>query len=474
MSFRSKILKNFKLQNVPDTDHRVIGARQNLYFFDGENSHGSCFYGPRGARIYNKLVEYLRDEYKRRGYYEVITPNMYHCRLWENSGHWEHYKENMIRFQLAESEYSLKPMNCPGHCLMFKYQDTKRSHELPVRWADFGVLHRNELSGVISGLTRARKFQQDDAHIFCTPEQVEDEVLDCLSFANDVYGNFGFSFDLELSLRPEKYLGSSELWDEAEQSLRVALQKSSIPWVERKFEGAFYGPKIDMIVKDNRQRSHQCATIQLDFQLPSRFELEYHDNESNELKRPVIIHRAILGSVERFIAMLAENHLGRWPFWLSPLQAQVVPVHENFNEYAEHVSQEFRKLGFWVDCDLQDARFNAKIRDASLMPYNVVLIVGENEQNERNVTCRIVSNPTMESTKSSKTTKTTPTGTLSSASNIIEEQQHQDEPINREGKSSVHNLRVPLDQLKEHFANFERNHVDRADIELLSLLKCSG
>lgn len=414
-----------KLLSIPLNDHRNIGLRQRLFFFN-DLSQGSCFFEPRGAHIYNKLIGYLRKEYQKRNYAEVITPNIYNCKLWQTSGHWNHYEKNMIKFQVGEREFSLKPMNCPGHCLMFKHQGLKTSDQLPVRWADFGVLHRNELSGSLIGLTRVRRFQQDDAHIFCTPQQVESEVSGCLQFASQVYGLFGFEFGVKLSLRPKEFLGDADSWDKAEESLRKALEKSGIEWEEDKFEGAFYGPKIDLVVKDCQERSHQCATIQLDFQLPERFELLYKDVNDKGLHRPVIIHRALFGSLERFIAMIAENCEGRWPFWLSPLQAQVIPVHHSLNSYAKEVSDEFRHSGFWVDCDLRNETFNAKIREATTTPYNIVLIVGQKEKEKRCVTGRV-------------------------------------------SEKSVQNIEVPIQRLKDKFREFEEQKVNRADLELLKL-----
>uniref|UniRef100_A0A6G1S615 threonine--tRNA ligase n=1 Tax=Aceria tosichella TaxID=561515 RepID=A0A6G1S615_9ACAR len=379
-------------KQLPHVDHRIIGLKQKLFFFD-EHSRGSCFFLPRGARVYNKLIDYLRTEYKKRNYEEVITPNIYDCRLWKQSGHWDHYKDNMIRFPLGDHEFSLKPMNCPGHCLMYKHLGSVKSNQLPIRWADFGVLHRNELSGSILGLTRMRRFQQDDAHIFCRPDQIRSEVGNCLDFASEIYSQFGFKFKLALSLRPEKYLGHSDMWDEAENALREALQGTKMPWDEQKHEGAFYGPKIDLTVKDLHARSHQCATIQLDFQLPTRFDLVYKDVKQTH--RPVIIHRAILGSIERFIAMVIENSDGRWPFWISPVQAQIVPIHESLNHYALELRNQLASAGYQVDCaDDSEATLNRKIREAELARYNFILIVGDKEADLRAVTVRSPSNKT--------------------------------------------------------------------------------
>lgn len=429
-----KRISPLSLQLLKSTDHRIIGARQKLFFFDPA-SKGSCFFEPRGARIYNKLIDYLKEEYVRRGYNEVITPNIYSCNLWETSGHWDHYKDNMIRFQLGEFEHSLKPMNCPGHCLMFKKQDTLTSDQLPVRWADFGVLHRNELSGTLYGLSRGRKFQQDDAHIFCTPEQIQSEVKDCLTFARDVYQMFGFKVEFKLSLRPEQFLGEAENWDLAEESLRRALEDMSLPYEEEKFEGAFYGPKIDLNVRDCRDKPIQCATVQLDFQLPQRFDLTYKDLNTNKVKRPVIIHRAILGSLERFIAILAEHYEGKWPFWMSPLQAIFIPVHANFNNYTREICEDMRLAGHWVDCDISTDRMNAKLRNALLAPYNLTCIIGQREFDSNCVTCRLSLKDKSKST------------------------------------STIHNLIIDKDKLRAYFSEFETRRVDRADIELMRLEK---
>lgn len=254
-------------------DHRKIGREQELFFFH-ELSPGSCFFQPRGAHIYNTLVEFLRSEYRKRGFQEVVTPNIYNSKLWQTSGHWAHYAENMFSFEVEKEVYALKPMNCPGHCLMFDNR-TRSWRELPLRMADFGVLHRNELSGALTGLIRVRRFQQDDAHIFCTIEQIRAEVSGALDFLKSVYGIFGFTFNLCLSTRPEKYMGELAVWDEAEKALAESLDAFEVPWRVNPGDGAFYGPKIDITIMDALKRSHQCATIQLDFQLPIRFNLSY-------------------------------------------------------------------------------------------------------------------------------------------------------------------------------------------------------
>ncbi|GAB6019013.1 Threonine--tRNA ligase 1, cytoplasmic [Chamberlinius hualienensis] len=367
-------------------DHRKLGREQELFFFN-ELSPGSCFFQPRGAYIYNTLIEFIRGEYRKRGFQEVLTPNVYNSKLWEVSGHWQHYNENMFVFEVEKEMYGLKPMNCPGHCLVFDHR-LRSWRELPLRLADFGVLHRNELSGALTGLTRVRRFQQDDAHIFCTVDQIEEEIKGCLQFLTDVYSVFGFTLSLKLSTRPEGFLGEVEVWDKAEEQLANSLNAFGLKWTLNPGDGAFYGPKIDITVTDALKRQHQCATIQLDFQLPLRFKLSYI-SESGEKKPPVMIHRAILGSVERMIAVLTENYGGKWPFWLSPRQAVVIPVASPFDEYANQVRQRIHEAGFMVDVELDSGTtLNKKIRNAQLAQYNFVLVVGEKEKTAGTVNVR--------------------------------------------------------------------------------------
>ncbi|CAI5495904.1 unnamed protein product [Closterium sp. Naga37s-1] len=385
----SKKLKEYLhvLEEAKKRDHRVVGLAQDLFFFH-PLSPGSCFFLPHGARIYNKLVGFIQGEYRKRGYHEVVTPNMFNMELWNISGHAANYKENMFVFDVEKQEFGLKPMNCPGHCLMFAHR-VRSYRELPLRFADFGVLHRNELSGALTGLTRVRRFQQDDAHIFCEESQVEAEVSDVLDFLQVVYGIFGFTFDLELSTRPEKHLGEVETWDRAEAALTQSLNAFGRPWQINAGDGAFYGPKIDITVYDALKRKHQCATIQLDFQLPIRFKLEYSaDDEAAGRKRPVIIHRAILGSVERMFAILLEHFAGKWPFWLSPRQVTVCPVSEKYSQYATKVRDEIHAAGFDVEADLSDRKLQKKVREAQLAQFNYILVVGAEEEAQGSVNVR--------------------------------------------------------------------------------------
>jgi len=373
-------------KEAANRDHRKIGKEQELYFFH-ELSPGSCFFLPRGAYIYNTLVDFIRCEYRKRGFQEVVSPNVFNAKLWQTSGHWAHYADNMFSFDVEKETFALKPMNCPGHCLMFD-QRIRSWRELPLRLADFGVLHRNELSGALTGLTRVRRFQQDDAHIFCAAEQIRQEISGALNFLKHVYTVFGFSFQLVLSTRPEKYLGEISMWDEAEQQLAESLNEFGVKWKENPGDGAFYGPKIDITILDALRRPHQCATIQLDFQLPIRFNLGYV-SETGEKKRPVIIHRAILGSVERMVAILAESYGGKWPFWLSPRQCIVIPVGAPFNNYAFKVKDQLQLAGFMCDVDVDPGdTLNKKIRNAQLAQYNFILVVGEKEQSGGTVNVR--------------------------------------------------------------------------------------
>uniref|UniRef100_A0A668TEL4 threonine--tRNA ligase n=1 Tax=Oreochromis aureus TaxID=47969 RepID=A0A668TEL4_OREAU len=364
-----KMLKDWEKfqEEAKNRDHRKLGREQDLFFFH-DLSPGSCFFLPKGAFIYNTLIEFIRSEYRKRGFQEVVTPNIYNSKLWQTSGHWQHYSENMFSFEVEKEIFALKPMNCPGHCLMFDHRP-RSWRELPLRMADFGVLHRNELSGALTGLTRVRRFQQDDAHIFCSMDQIESEIKGCLDFLRTVYDVFGFTFKLNLSTRPEKFLGDPEVWDQAEK--------------------VFKRPLIDIQIKDAIGRYHQCATIQLDFQLPIRFNLTFVSHDGDDKKRPVIIHRAILGSVERMIAILTENYGGKWPLWLSPRQVMVVPVGPTCEEYAEKVKQEFHSSGLMTDVDLDPGcTLNKKIRNAQLAQYNFILVVGEKEKTSNTVNVR--------------------------------------------------------------------------------------
>lgn len=408
VSFPSeKLLKAHlrRLEEAKERDHRRVGKQQGLFFFDAVVSPGSCFWTSYGARIYNRLQELMRAEYRARGFDEVITPNICSAELFKRSGHYQNYREDMYGFEVEGQEWYLKPMNCPGHCIIF--DSRPRSYrELPIRMADFGVLHRNELSGTLSGLTRVRRFQQDDAHIFCREDQIKSEVTSALAFVFNIYELFGFEFSLALSTRPKKALGSVELWQRAEEQLQQALEETGKPWSLKKGDGAFYGPKIDIQLQDALGRGHQCGTIQLDFQLPLRFNLRYQSEkkagaeEAKEAEssgedglppgyaRPVILHRAILGSVERMTGVLCEHFGGKWPFWLSPRQCMVVPVSEDAFEYAKYVRETLHARGFHVEANLGDGTLNKKVREAQVSQFNYILVVGKDEEDQMAVNVR--------------------------------------------------------------------------------------
>ncbi|OAA65003.1 threonine-tRNA ligase [Cordyceps fumosorosea ARSEF 2679] len=392
------------LAEAAKRNHRKIGTDQKLFFFD-EVSPGSTFFLPHGARIYNTLMDVIKAEYRKREFQEVMTPNVYKSELWKTSGHWGHYAENMFTFEVEKEQYGMKPMNCPGHCKIFGHADVNY-RDLPWRMADFGVLHRNEFSGALSGLTRVRRFQQDDAHIFCTVAQIRDEIVGCFDFLDSIYSLFGFEYRLKLSTRPEKYIGDIAVWDMAEAKLTEALDaftsKVGSKWEINPGDGAFYGPKIDITVYDALRREFQCGTIQLDFNLPKRFKLRYvaaKDEDApgggeDELDlpagyaRPVMVHRAILGSVERMFAILTEHFGGKWPFWLSPRQVLVVPIMPAVNDYAVEVQSIFKAKGLYVDVDLSGNTFQKKIRTGQLEQYNFIFVVGAEEEKSRTVNIR--------------------------------------------------------------------------------------
>lgn len=375
-----------------ERDHRKIAQQQELVMFH-DLSPGSAFWLPHGTRIYNKLIDFIKSHYWERGYDEIITPNVYNLDLWNTSGHALHYKDSMFTFDVEGQEWAMKPMNCPGHCLLFG--STLRSYrDLPLRLADFGVLHRNELSGALTGLTRVRRFVQDDAHIYCRDDQIESEVIAALEFMRDVYTTFGMTYKLELSTRPKKAMGEIAQWDRAEKSLENAMNAfaGKGKWRVNPGDGAFYGPKIDIKVMDAMDRVHQCATVQLDFQLPIRFDLRYNTgkkgDDGSDFERPVMIHRAMLGSVERMFAVLCEHWGGKWPLWISPRQVMIVPVHSEFNDYCQSVRDKLHSQHIYADVDLSKEQFKKKVRSAQVSQYNYQLIVGRGEVDNSTVNIR--------------------------------------------------------------------------------------
>ncbi len=374
------------LLEAESRDHRNLGQQLDLLSFN-ELSPGAPFFHPKGAIIYNELLYFLRKEYQKRGYQEVITPLLYEKSLWETSGHWQHFKEDMFILKIDNRDFAFKPMNCPSHCVFYKSR-IRSYRELPLRIADFAPLHRNELKGVLSGLTRVRKFSQDDAHIFVTEEDLRKELLDAIDFANYVYKKvFNFDLDVSLSTRPEKAMGDEKLWKEAEKLLAEALDKKKISYKIAKGEGAFYGPKIDFAVKDALNRSWQLATIQLDFQMPERFELTYEGKDGKK-HRPTMIHRAILGSLERFIALLLESYSGKLPLWLSPVQVKLLTISDKNIKFAEEVLEKLKDTDIRAELDDRSETIARKVRDAQLSKIPLILVIGDREAKGATVAIR--------------------------------------------------------------------------------------
>jgi threonyl-tRNA synthetase len=367
-----------RVEEAKRRDHRRLGKELDLFSFDPA-APGSPFFHPKGAFVYNQLVSYMRGLYDRYGYEEVITPQILDVELWHRSGHYENYKDNMYFSQLDEREYAVKPMNCPSHCMIFALR--KRSYrELPVRYADFGRLHRAERSGTLHGLTRVRSFSQDDAHIFCTPEQIGDEIAMLLRMVDEVYSDFGFSDrKVFLSTRPEKSIGSDAMWQAAEGALEKALREGGVEFELNAGDGAFYGPKIDFVFLDALKREWQLATIQLDFgALPERFDLGYVRPDGSEA-RPVMIHRAILGAIERFMGILIEHCGGAFPLWIAPVQVKVLTLTERQVEYGNKVRDGLAARGFRVELDARNEKLGYKIREAQLAKIPYMLVVGDKE-----------------------------------------------------------------------------------------------
>lgn len=378
------------VRKAEEHDHRKLGKELEWFNFS-EESPGAPFFYPKGAIIYNQLLNFIRDEYKKRGYHEVITPLLYEKSLWLTSGHWEHFRENMFTFDIEGKEYALKPMNCPSHVLIYKSK-SRSYKDLPLRIADFAPLHRNELSGVLAGLTRVRKMSQDDAHIFVAPEQIEEEISRVLDFINFIYRHvFDFEYSVELSTMPDKHMGALEDWERAESSLKKALDGGGIKYKINPGDGAFYGPKIDLHIKDALGRSWQLATIQLDFQLPERFDATYigADNSKHQV---IMIHRALLGSIERFIGILVEHYAGKLPLWLAPVQIRILTVADRFENYANKVKEELEKNNLRVEVDARTESVSYKVREAQHQKIPLIVTVGEKEENTKTLAARTIDN----------------------------------------------------------------------------------
>ena len=381
------------LEEAKKRDHRRIGREMDLFMMRDE-APGFPFFLPNGMVLKNTLLDYWREIHHKAGYVEISTPQIMNKSLWLTSGHWDHYKDNMYSTMIDDEEYCIKPMNCPGGVLV--YSSKPHSYrELPIRAGEIGLVHRHELRGALHGLFRVRCFNQDDAHLFVTPEQLTDEIVGVVRLIDSVYQKFGFKYHVELSTRPEDSMGSDEDWAAAEEGLKVALDKLGMDYVVNEGDGAFYGPKIDFHLEDSLGRTWQCGTVQLDFQMPQNFDLTYVDADG-EKKRPIMLHRVCFGSIERFIGILIEHYAGKFPVWLAPMQVKVLPVSEKSRDYAHQVTEQLEAAGIRVVCDDRDEKIGYKIREArsvDRVPY--MLILGEKEVEAGNISVRDRSNETV-------------------------------------------------------------------------------
>lgn len=375
----------YVLEEAKKRDHRKISRELELFMFS-EEAPGMPFYLPKGMILGAELEQFAREVQQSRDYDEVRTPLMLNNELWEQSGHWEHYKDNMYFADVDTIKFALKPMNCPGHMLIYK--NAMRSYrELPIRLFEFGQVHRHEYSGALNGMMRVRTFCQDDAHLFVLPEQIEDEISRVMDLIDHVYRVFGFKYRIELSTRPEDYMGSEELWLQAERSLQEVLERRGIEYTVNHGDGAFYGPKIDFHIMDALKRSWQCGTIQLDFQMPEKFDLTYI-GEDGMKHRPVVIHRAVYGSLDRFLGIITEYYAGAYPTWMSPVQVKVLPVSKHEHHYAEEIKFMLVKQGIRVEVDLRDEKLGYKIREAQLKKIPYLFVIGEKERNCSQISVR--------------------------------------------------------------------------------------
>ncbi|MFI3242165.1 MAG: threonine--tRNA ligase [Alphaproteobacteria bacterium] len=377
-----------RLEEAEKRDHRKLAAAMDLFHFEPEYAPGCVFWHDKGYKLYRKLIEYMRMRQEQNGYIEVQTPAVMDRCLWETSGHWEKYGEHNYSGSTEDGKvFCIKPMNCPGGMLVFK-QGQKSYRDLPLKMAEFGKVHRYEASGALMGIMRVREFTQDDAHIFCTQEQLEEQIIETTKLILDIYKDFGFDeVKIKLSTRPEKRIGSDEIWDASEKALGDALTHNGYEYTIFEGEGAFYGPKLEFVLRDAIGREWQCGTVQLDMSLPERFDLSYV-GEDGQKHRPIMLHRALFGSIERFLGILIENFAGRLPLWLSPLQAVVCPIVNEFDGYATEVAEALKKSGLTVETDLRNEKISYKIREHSNAKTPVIIVVGAREQEERTVAIR--------------------------------------------------------------------------------------
>ena len=388
VAFRKKkdLQDHFKfLEEAAKRDHRKLGKQLELFMFS-EEAPGMPFYLPKGQIVRNELEKFSREIQTEADYDEVRTPFMMNQRLWEHSGHWDHYHENMYFTEVDQTKFAMKPMNCPGHMLIFK-NNLYSYRDLPIRMAEFGQVHRHEYSGALNGMLRVRTFCQDDAHIFVRQDQIESEIKQVFHLIDKVYRTFGFEYSVELSTRPEDSMGDDSLWEASETALKNVLESIGIHYQLNEGDGAFYGPKIDFHIKDALKRSHQCATIQLDFQMPDKFDLTYID-ENNEKVRPVVIHRAIFGSIDRFFGILIEHFAGAFPVWLAPVQVQIIPVSQVHLNYCLKVQKELKNQGIRVKIDDRNEKLGYKVREAQMGKIPYMLVLGDKEEKENEVNVR--------------------------------------------------------------------------------------
>ncbi|MFO7928261.1 MAG: threonine--tRNA ligase [Candidatus Humimicrobiaceae bacterium] len=385
--FRKEDLDNYleRIEKAKVSDHRKIGKDLDLFSFHDE-APGFPFFHSKGMVLRNNILKYWRQEHRKEGYQEIKTPIILSNELWKTSGHWDNYKDNMYFVEIDEKDFAIKPMNCPGAILIYK-SDQHSYRELPIRYAELGLVHRHEKSGVLHGLFRVRNFTQDDAHIFCTEEQMEEEIANIIGLIDRMYKTFGFGYHLELSTRPPKRIGSDQIWDRAEGVLKKVMENNDFEYAINKGDGAFYGPKIDFHIEDCLGRTWQCATIQLDFAMPEKFGIEYV-GEDNARHNPVMIHRVVLGSIERFIGILVEHYSGNFPAWLAPVQAIVLPISEKFAGYSESIYKTLKGEGFRVEIDNRVESLSKKIRLSELRKIPYMIVIGKNEQNTGTITVR--------------------------------------------------------------------------------------
>lgn len=374
-----------RLEEAKKRDHRRLGKDLDLFSFHDEG-RGFPFIHPKGMVLRNELIDFWKKEHRKAGYEEVLTPIILNQSLWQQSGHWEHYQENMYFTEIDDELHSIKPMNCPGGILIYKSK-MRSYRDLPIRMAELGLVHRHEKSGTLHGLMRVRNFTQDDAHIFCLPSQIVDELTGVIKLVDTIYNAFGFNYSVELSTRPENSMGSEEMWDLATGALKEAIEKNGLAYEINEGDGAFYGPKIDFHLEDSLGRTWQCGTIQLDFQMPERFDLSYVGEDGKE-HRPVMIHRAIYGSLERFMGILIEHYGGAFPVWLAPVQVKILPVSDDQFSYAEELREKLASKEIRVEVDAANEKLGYKIRQAQLEKVPYMLVVGKNEAENRTVSVR--------------------------------------------------------------------------------------